>query len=84
MKFGSSWKPNSICDYGLVSLTYLDGPTIENLYLKEIDNNIKFYWLIPITKKEADYKKKMGIDSLEQKFENNNFNYLDEFRKSIV
>lgn len=84
INFGRSWADNSKCDHGLISLPYLDGPKLENLYIPSYDENIKFYWLIPIMKNEVDYKKKYGIDALEDKFDSSNFNYLDASRQSVI
>jgi hypothetical protein len=84
VNFGESWQGNSKCTYGLISLPYLDGPTLENLYLQPIDENLKFYWLIPIYENEVEYKKKYGIEKLENKFDETSFNYLDPNRNSVV
>ena len=82
VNFGKSWLPNSNCDYGLISLPYLDGEKLEKL---KIDNKqISFYWLIPITKNERDYRWKFGIEKLEELFEKKQINYLDPNRKSLV
>jgi hypothetical protein len=46
--------------------------------------NVQFLWLIPVTIEEVNYKKKEGLEALEQKFEENSFNYLDIYRRSVV
>jgi len=84
VNFGTPWQGSSKCSYGLISLPYLDGPTLENLYLDSIDENLKFYWLIPIHKDEVEYKKKYGVEELENKFDEKEFNYLDPNRDSVV
>lgn len=85
VNFGKPWQNQSMCDHGLISLPYLDGPELENLCLKEYDNKtVKFYWLLPVTRTEINYAKDNGIDSLEQKFEMPGFNYLDVHRQSVV
>lgn len=84
INFGRPWQDNSDCSYGLISLPYLDGPKLENLYIPEYDENLKFLWLIPITKDEVKYKKEYGIEALEKKFESTKFNYLDSSRTSVV
>ncbi|HEY0764674.1 MAG TPA: suppressor of fused domain protein [Pyrinomonadaceae bacterium] len=82
VNFGRPWMPNSNCDHGLISLPYLDGPSLE---LAEIGNvQIHFLWLVPITRKEVEYKKKFGLEALEDKLESDGFNYLDPNRKSVV
>lgn len=62
----------------LLSLPYLDGPVLEKC---QIDSKmIQFLWLLPITEAERNYKKHKGLEVLEQ----NQLNYLDPFRESVV
>jgi hypothetical protein len=82
VNFGKPWFSNSKCDYGLISLPYLDGPKLENFNLG--NKKISFYWLIPITKEERDFRWQYGIEKLEELFESNQFNYLNPYRKSVV
>ncbi len=83
VNFGRPWQDKSLCDHALISLPYLDGPKLENF---KVDENtvVKFYWLLPVTEEEVDYKIKNGVEALEKKFEENNFNYIDVNRKSVV
>ena len=82
VNFGRSWQTGSTCDYGLISLPYLDGVSLEKLLINNI--TIYCYWLIPITEKEKNYRWSHGIEKLEKKFESNQFNYLDTYRSSVV
>lgn len=82
VNFGRPWENGSNCSYGFISLPYLDGPGLETLNLKEF-KSVKFYWLIPVTESEVDFKKKYGVERLEESFEENHFNYLDPRRKSL-
>jgi hypothetical protein len=82
INFGRPWLPESKCEYGLISLPYLDGPSLE--WLDMDDKKTRFLWLIPITKREVEYKKKYGLDALEEKFDNEMFNYLEPLRMSVV
>lgn len=82
VNFGQPWQDESQCTFGLISLPYIDGPNLENMYFK--NRIVKFYWLIPITKNELDLKKNKGVDALEEAFEEKSFNYLDPKRKSVV
>ncbi len=85
VNFGRGWQDNSSYDYGLISLPYINGPNLENLYLEsEKEKCVKFYWLIPINKAEVNYKKEFGIEALEELFENHSFNYLNPNRKSVA
>lgn len=83
VNFGIPWQHGSNCSYGLISLPYLDGPSLEILKV-DGSSTIHFYWLIPITLEERDYKKKHGTEALEEKFEQKGFDYLDPFRRSLV
>jgi len=82
VNFGMSWKQASECTFGLISLPYLDGPDIENFIYE--NKSFKLFWLIPITKQEVEFKKKRGIESLEELFEKHNFDYANPRRKSTV
>ncbi|MBX3740214.1 MAG: suppressor of fused domain protein [Akkermansiaceae bacterium] len=82
VNFGRPWLESSICSFGLISLPYLDGPALENFEYE--DSTIKFYWLIPVTKSEVDFKRTAGIEALEEKFEDANLAYWDPSRSSLV
>lgn len=82
VNFGRPWYPGSRCTHGLLSLPYLDGPTLEWLSLSERD--IRFCWLIPITGAERNFLIESGLDLLETHFERAKFNYLDPGRGSVV
>lgn len=76
VNFGQPWQNSSKCEYGFISLPYLDGPGLENEDWG--DKTIKFYWLIPITKQELKFKMDRGVYELERKFEVANFDYCLE------
>jgi Suppressor of fused protein (SUFU). len=78
VNFGRPWQGKSFCDHGLISLPYLDGPELEDM------NATKFYWLIPVTKEEVEYKKKYGVTALEDKFEEKGLDYINASRKGVV
>ena len=82
VNFGCAWYEEYKCDHGLISLPYLYGPNLE--WLKSGAMDIRFLWLIPITAEELQYKKDCGIEALEDKFEETQFNYIDPFRNSVV
>ena len=82
VNFGRSWLAASQCKYGLVSLPYLDGPSLEDL---KIDSEaLKFYWLIPVTQPEVEFNKRQGLDALEQKFASVGLDYINPNRSSVV
>lgn len=82
VNFGNPWIVNSKCNYGLLSLPYLDGGSLEWLDLGE--QKVRFLWLVPITQQEAEYKKKYGLEALEEEFDKVDFNYLNPERESVV
>jgi len=82
VNFGRPWMPKSECQHGLISLPYLDGPKLE--WFENNEERIRFLWLIPITRKELEYKKTQSLEALESRFEERNFNYLDPLRESVV
>lgn len=82
VNFGRPWIDQSECDHGLVSLPYLDGPDLETLSLQS--RAIKFYWLLPITSSEVEFKKNNGLDALEEEFDRSGFDYVNPWRESVV
>jgi len=78
VNFGRPWIEGSLCQYGLISRPYLDGPRLEQSPVAQ------FLWLIPITAEERELNIRCGLESLESKFEAANFNYADPLRKSVV
>jgi hypothetical protein len=80
VNFGRPWLAGSTCTHGLISLPYLDGPHLEWLAKPKV----QFLWLIPITEAETNFKNKYGMEALEQKFEENQFDFLDPGRSSVV
>ena len=83
VNFGRPWQYNSKCEFGFISLPYLDGPELEKLKAKSIGIEINFYWLVPVTRSEVEFKKKYGVLALEDVFDKG-FNYLDTERDSLV
>jgi hypothetical protein len=84
VNFGRPWMLGSACEYGLISLPYLDGPALENFRSAQFQNTVRFLWLIPITRAEREYKIAQGIEALEQRFEHAALNYIDPSRRSVI
>lgn len=83
VNFGRPWLPDSMCDHGLISLPYLDGPKLE--WMNGVSSRkVRFLWLIPITAKEVAFMKKEGLEALESRLEHANFDYADPLRSSVV
>ena len=80
VNFGQPWLPGSRCTHGLVSLPYVDGPALEWLDVPPV----QCLWLLPITTTELDFKKRHGLDALEQRFEAAGLDALDPTRASVV
>ena len=79
---GEPWIEGSQCDHFLVSLPYPFPPELETILINDI--YISFWWLVPITNKEADYAEKHGVEALEVIFEKKRIHYVDVKRKSAV
>lgn len=84
VNFGRPWQNDSNCMHGYISLPYLDGPDLEIHTDERFGKEVHFYWLIPITDEELEYKKANGLEALEELFDDSEFNYLDSKRSSLV
>ncbi|WP_369411833.1 suppressor of fused domain protein [Chryseolinea lacunae] len=84
VNFGQPWQKDSPCTYGFISLPYLDGPDLEHAVISGYEREVQFYWLIPVTEAEVDFKKSCGVEALEIKFEESGFDYLNPNRASVV
>lgn len=84
VNFGQPWQKHSLCTYGFISLPYLDGPDLEHAVISGYEREVKFYWLIPVTEAEVNFKQHRGVAELEVKFEQAGFDYLDPNRASVV
>lgn len=82
INLGRPVQKNSFCTHALVSLPYPDGAKME--VAKIGGKETYFYWLLPITEKEADFKISCGLYDLEMLFDDPPLNYLDTKRKSVV
>ncbi len=80
VNFGRAWLAGSRCTHGLISLPYLDGPELE--WLQE--PRVRFLWLIPVTPEEVQFKKRRGVEALEQRFEEAGFDFIDPRRPPVV
>lgn len=70
--------------FGLISLPYLDGPSLEILRHPLYARDVRLLWLIPITAEEQELKKGQGLAALEDRLEAANFDYADPLRSSVV
>lgn len=82
INFGQPWMTESCCDHGFVSLPYLEPPAFKSFVYNE--KTIDCLWLIPVTREEKGYAVSHGVGSLECRFEEAEFNYMDPARASVV
>lgn len=82
VNFGRPWLPDSVCDFGLISLPYLDGPKLEWMDLDS--NRVRFLWVVPISRSERDYCRREGVSALEAMFEEAQFDYASPLRHPVV
>lgn len=82
VSFGRPWLDGSKCTFGLISLPYLDGPDLEILHTQGIDG--RCLWLVPVTSVEVEFKKRCGLEALEELFEERSFNYADPSRPDVT
>lgn len=81
---GRAWVDGSTCDHALVSLPYIQGPGFEFANIPESPIRIRFLWLLPITREEAAFAKKSGVEKLESIFEDKGIDAADFNRLSVV
>jgi hypothetical protein len=79
---GEAWLDDSLCDYMLVSLPYPFGQELEICNFN--GTHVHFFWLLPITKAERDFKVEYGLEALENKFEEKELEYWRIDRESVV
>lgn len=72
--------PGSRCTHGLISPPYLDGPKLEWMAIPKT----RFLWFVPVTESEVEFKKQHGLDALESRFEETQFDYADFFRDPVA
>lgn len=80
---GEAWVGGSALDHALISRPYLYGPSFEQFSLDGAEHG-HILWVLPITQAEREFKKKYGLEALEQRFEESAFVYSDFSRKSVV
>jgi hypothetical protein len=83
VNFGRPWVAKSPCSFGLISLPYLAGPSLELCHLQD-GEHVSCLWLLPITPEEASFKRQHGTDALEERFEASGFNYASPWRPSVI
>ena len=83
MKIGRPLVPGSILDRVLVSLPYPYGPDFEYVHLSQ-RRHARILWLVPISESEEALRHSQGLEALEKRFEDEEIDFLDAHRRSIV
>ena len=63
VEIGHPWLPGASADHLLVALPGIFAPELE--WLSDRERNVRFIWLVPITKSEAAFAKQHGLDALQ-------------------
>jgi hypothetical protein len=79
---GEPWVENSTLEYCLVSRPYPLGIDFEICKIE--DAHLHFFWLLPITEKERNFKIEKGVEALEERFEEVELEFWDFERNSVV
>jgi len=65
LEIGQPWLPGASADHLLVTLPTIFDPELE--WLSDRERNVRFVWLVPITRSEADFARKRGYLALQEK-----------------
>lgn len=79
---GEPWLPESTLDHGLISLPYPFGPDLE--VLDSEGDHVHFFWVLPITAEECEFRHANGMEALETAFDEVELRYWDAQRPSVV
>lgn len=79
---GEAWLPGSACDHYLVSVPYPYWPGLESCAWD--GGHVIYGWLLPITYAEREYKRRAGLEALEQRFEAAAIDPTDPLRPSVA
>jgi hypothetical protein len=82
MNIGRPWMDGATADHLLVSLPYPYGPALE--HCDAAGTHVQVLWLVPITAREADYRRERGLEALEQLLETDGVDVLSPNRISLV
>ena len=79
---GRPWSDGSAADHLLVSLPYPYGPDLEMCDLGE--RHVRFLWLVPITRAEANLARSSGPEALERLLEQSDVDVIAPARASVA
>ena len=79
---GRPWTKGAAADHFLVTLPYPFGPEFERC--DSASGLVRFLWLVPIAKEEAEYVREHGVDAFEDLAEDADVEFADPNRPSLV
>jgi hypothetical protein len=65
VEIGHPWLPGASADHLIVALPGIFDPELE--WLSDRDHTTRFIWLVPITRREAEFAKQHGLDALQSR-----------------
>jgi hypothetical protein len=82
LEIGHPWLPGSSCDHLLVCLPGPFGDDFEWLSTRE--RTVRFVWLLPITRSEAELVRSRGMGALQEKLGASGVDVADRSRRAVV
>lgn len=83
LDIGRPWLEGSPCDHLLISLPYPFGPKLEVCRVSN-EMTVRFLWLLPIHRSEAEFLREKGLEALERRFDECAIDYLDAQREPVI
>ena len=78
VNIGRPWVEQSSFQHFLISLPYPYGQELEYM------DNVRFFWLLPITQPERLFLNTHSVEDLETRFDERGIDYLDINRPSVI
>lgn len=82
LEIGRPWADRSRLDHLLACRPYPFGPAFENWHGPLFC--VRFLWLVPITRSEANYARAVGVTALEDRLERSGVETLDPWRPAVA
>jgi hypothetical protein len=82
LEIGHPWLPGARADHLLVALPTVFDPELE--WLSDRERTSRFIWLVPITRREADFAKQRGLEALQSRLGAAQADLTDPARESVV
>lgn len=65
IEIGHPWLPGASADHLIVALPGIFDPELE--WVSDRERTIRFIWLVPITRREAEFARQRGLDALQSR-----------------